>query len=81
MLTMSVMKGFNSTAPEYKTPMTVVRASMEPNKIIKKLGNTSDFNVYMKPSPSSQNIVCAQGLRTKLLKSIYSKLKTAKKLF
>src|ERR1035437_729040 len=34
-LTMPVIKGFNSTAPEYKTPTTVVKQSMEPNRIIK----------------------------------------------
>lgn len=50
-LTIPVMKGFNSTAPKYVTPITVVMQSMEPNRIIKKLGNTSDFNIYMKPSP------------------------------
>ena len=51
-LTMPVMKGFNSAAPKYVTPITVVKQSIEPNKIMKRLGSTSDFNLYMKPSPS-----------------------------
>ena len=43
-LIMLAMNGFNSTAPKYNTPMTVVKQSMKPNRIKKKLGNTSDFN-------------------------------------
>jgi hypothetical protein len=43
-LTMPAINGFNSTAPKYNTPITVVKQSMEPNRIIKKLGSTSDFN-------------------------------------
>jgi hypothetical protein len=44
-LTIPVMKGFDSTAPKYNTPMTVVKQSREPKRVnIKKLGNTSDFN-------------------------------------
>ena len=86
-LTMPVINGFSSTAPEYKTPITVVKASMEPSRMIKKLGNTSDLNLYIEAFSFSlllllpQNTVYVQGLRTRLLKSIYSKLKTAKKLF
>lgn len=82
------MKGFDSTAPKYNTPMTVVKQSREPKRVnIKKLGNTSDFNAQYIEAFSfpllllpSQNIVSCQCLRTKLPKSIYSKLKS-KKLF
>jgi len=46
-LTMPVKKAFISAAPKYKTPMTVVKQSMEPIKIRMKLGKTSDFNMYI----------------------------------
>jgi hypothetical protein len=42
-LTMPIISGFISAAPKYRTPTTVVIASMVPNKIRKKLGNISDF--------------------------------------
>jgi len=44
-LTMPVMKGLSSEAPKYMTPMTVVRQSIEPSRIMRKLGNKSAFNV------------------------------------
>jgi hypothetical protein len=46
-LTMPVKKGFNSAAPKYNTPITVVKQSMEPIRTRMKLGNTSDFNAYI----------------------------------
>jgi len=46
-LTMPVMRGLSSVAPKYITPKVVVMASIEPNKIRKRLGNSSDFNVYI----------------------------------
>jgi hypothetical protein len=45
--TMPFIKGFNSAAPKYSTPITVVNASMEPSKIIRKLGIISAFRVYI----------------------------------
>jgi hypothetical protein len=45
-LTIPVIRGFNSAAPKYKTPITVVKQSMKPKRISMKLGNTSDFNAY-----------------------------------
>ena len=50
-LTIPVKKGFNSAAPKYKTPITVVTQSIEPNRIINKLGNTSAFKLYIEASP------------------------------
>jgi hypothetical protein len=44
-LTMPAMKGFNSVAPEYRTPITVVKQSMEPMKIRRKHGITSVFSM------------------------------------
>ena len=46
-LTIPVKKGFNSAAPKYKTPITVVTQSIEPNRIINKLGNKSAFKLYI----------------------------------
>lgn len=46
-LTIPDMKGFSSTAPKYSTPMTVVKQSMEPIKTRIKLGNISDFSMYI----------------------------------
>jgi hypothetical protein len=46
-LIMPVIKGFNSAAPKYNTPITVVRQSIDPTKTRIKLGNTSDFNAYI----------------------------------
>jgi hypothetical protein len=54
-LTMPVIRGLISAAPKYMTPTTVVMASIEPSKIRKKLGNSSDFNVYIEAFPSPQN--------------------------
>ena len=51
-LTMPAMKGFNSVAPEYRTPITVVKQSMEPMKIRRKHGITSVFSMGP-PSPFS----------------------------
>jgi hypothetical protein len=45
-LTMPVRNGLASEAPKNKTPTAVVTQSMEPNKTIRKLGNSSDFSVY-----------------------------------
>ena len=44
-LTMPAMKGFNSVAPEYRTPITVVKQSMEPMKIRRKHGIISVFSM------------------------------------
>jgi hypothetical protein len=44
-LTMPAIKGFNSLAPEYRTPITVVKQSMEPTRIRSKLGIISFFNM------------------------------------
>ena len=46
-LTIPVKKGFNSAAPKYKTPITVVTQSIDPNRIINKLGNKSAFKLYI----------------------------------
>jgi hypothetical protein len=51
-LTMPVIKGFNSAAPKYITPMAVVKQSTDPKRTRKKLGNTSDFNEYIEASTS-----------------------------
>ena len=44
-LTIPAKKGFNSTAPEYRTPITVVMQSIEPIIIRSKLGITCAFNI------------------------------------
>jgi hypothetical protein len=82
-LTIPVIKGFSSEAPKYITPIIVVKQSIEPNRIIKKLGNTSVFEVYieafsfsLRPSFSKHSLI--QCLKSKLLNSIYSKIKKAK---
>jgi hypothetical protein len=46
-LIIPIIKGLSSEAPKYITPIIVVIQSTEPNRIIKKLGNTSAFNVYI----------------------------------
>jgi hypothetical protein len=46
-LTIPVIKGLSSEAPKYITPIIVVKQSIEPKSIIKKLGNTSVFKVYI----------------------------------
>ena len=46
-LTIPVIKGLSSEAPKYITPIMVVTQSIEPNRIIKKLGSTSAFMVYI----------------------------------
>jgi hypothetical protein len=50
-LTKLVNRGFSSIAPKYRVPTTVVIASIEPIRIIIKLGSTSRFSLYIKPSP------------------------------
>jgi hypothetical protein len=44
-LTMPAMNGFNSAAPEYRTPITVVKQSMEPIKTIRIHGNVFVFSI------------------------------------
>jgi hypothetical protein len=46
-LAMPAIKGFNSLAPEYRTPITVVKQSMEPIRIRSKLGIISAFNIKL----------------------------------
>jgi hypothetical protein len=61
--TIPVIKGLSSEAPKYITPIIVVIQSIEPKRIIKKLGNTSVFMAYIEAFSfsllplSSQNIV------------------------
>jgi len=52
-LTMPAMKGFNSVAPEYRTPITVVKQSIDPMMIRSKLGIISVFTICESPSPFS----------------------------
>jgi len=71
-LTMPIIKGFISAAPKYRTPTTVVMASIVPNKIRKKLGNTSDFKAYIGAfSFLFKDLVYGFCLRSNLLNSIY----------
>ena len=58
-LTMPVIKGFNSTAPKYITPMAVVKQSTDPKRTRKKLGNTSDFIAYIEASTSLKSDLCS----------------------
>jgi hypothetical protein len=51
-LTMPAIKGFNSLTPEYRTPITVVKQSMEPIRTRSKLGIISFINMKS-PSPFS----------------------------
>ena len=51
LLAMPAMKGFCSTAPKYKSPITVVTQSTVPMSIRMKLGNRAAFIEYIKPSP------------------------------
>jgi len=46
-LIIPIIKGLSSEAPKYNTPIMVVAQSIEPNRIIKKLGSPSAFNVYI----------------------------------
>jgi hypothetical protein len=43
--TMPAMTGFNSEAPEYETPITVVKQSIDPIMIRSKLGINCAFNI------------------------------------
>jgi hypothetical protein len=66
------MKGFNSVAPEYRTPITVVKQSIEPIKIRKKHGVTSDFNVWrLLLLLSLQNIDLAEVFKNQAYQSRY----------
>ena len=51
-LTIPAMKGFNSLAPEYMIPITVVTQSMVPKRMMSKLGIKSFFRMGS-PSPFS----------------------------
>jgi hypothetical protein len=44
-LTIPAIKGFNSTAPEYRTPITVVKQSIVPIKRSTKYGIASFFSI------------------------------------
>jgi hypothetical protein len=83
-LTIPIMRGLISEAPKYITPITVVMQSIEPSRIIRKLGNTSAFNVYIEAFSfsllllSAQNFIFNYYLRIKLLNSIYFEFKNSK---
>jgi len=51
--TTAAIKGLSSTAPKYKSPMTVVMQSMVPMSTSTKLGNMVVFIGYIMPSPFS----------------------------
>ena len=55
-LTKPAMKGFNSVAPEYSTPIVVVKQSIEPIKIRRKHSITSVFSIHS-PSAFSKILV------------------------
>jgi hypothetical protein len=42
-----VIKGFNSLAPKYITPIMVVKQSIDPTRTRIKLGNISELNAYI----------------------------------
>jgi len=46
-LAILAIKGFNSLAPEYRTPITVVEQSIEPIRIRSKLGIIAAFNMKL----------------------------------
>jgi hypothetical protein len=72
-LTIPDINGLSSEAPKYITPIIVVKQSIEPNRIIKKLGNTSVFKAYMKPSPSPLPFPSQNNLLDTMLKKQIAK--------
>jgi hypothetical protein len=63
-LIIPIIIGLSSEAPKYNTPIMVVAQSIEPKRIIKKLGSPSALNLYIEafsfsllPLPS-QNMFC-----------------------
>jgi hypothetical protein len=66
-LTIPIMRGLISEAPKYITPITVVMQSIEPSRIIKKIGNTSAFNVYIEAFSFALLLVSAQKLNFQAL--------------